>query len=257
MVYESWATYVNRLFEDYSCGKHTCQERDSDKVGLRHSPITSVPQKMVNLLAWKDETRRRKTGKQLKYCLNGYSCIPSAQNTVQSIRIDLGCCSELFLCFIAAAGSACWKCGCSFSPHWGHPTLTRTFHFPLRLLLPSALKRLPACPPTRFAATRCCSTTPPPHTPTPSPPKQHHGINMHLPDKWSTLSVFSRQILSLPLAVSQPFDLSVCLHISPRLHRMPSVLGKLQARRSGSRDLEGIGKTQLNGRSCLCLTLPT
>lgn len=26
-------------------------ERDSDKVGLRHSPITSVPQKMVNLLA--------------------------------------------------------------------------------------------------------------------------------------------------------------------------------------------------------------
>lgn len=29
---------------------------------------------------------------------------------------------------------------------------------------------------------------------------------------------------------------------------MPSVLGKLQARRSGSRDLEGIGKTQLNGK---------
>lgn len=86
---------------------------------------------------------------------------------------------------------------------------------------------------------------------------QRPHINTHLPDKRSTLSMFSRQILSLPLAVSQPSDLSVCLRTSPRLKRMPSVLGKLQAERSGSRDLEGIGKTQLNGRSCFCLTLPT
>lgn len=135
---------------------------------------------------------------------------------------------------------------CSFSPHRGHTQNHILFSFP-----PSTshmlshkvnshqvlLHKLPPLPNQQQ--------------------QQHHCINTHLSDKWSTLSVFSRQILSHPLAVSQPFDSSNCLRVSPRLCRMPWVLGKLQARRSGSRDLEGIGKTQLNGRSCLCLTLPT
>lgn len=31
MGYESWAPYVNMLFEDYAGGKHACQEWDGDK----------------------------------------------------------------------------------------------------------------------------------------------------------------------------------------------------------------------------------
>lgn len=31
MGYESWAPYVNMLFEDYAGGKYACQELDSDK----------------------------------------------------------------------------------------------------------------------------------------------------------------------------------------------------------------------------------
>ncbi len=256
MVYESWATYVNRLFEDYSCGKHICQERDSDKVEPQHRH--QLPLCLGRYLTWSFERMKKEQNEKgaknsWSSCwLNGYSYIPSAHNMVESIRIDFACRLKLFLHLIAAAGNAQWKCRCCFTHTEVKPTLTSTSHFPLFSLPPSALKHLPTCPPTRFAATRCCSTNPPAKQ-----QQRHHHINMHLPDKWSTLSVFSRQIRSHPLAVSQPFDWSVCLHISQRLNRMPSVLGKLQARRSGSRDLEGIGKTQLNGRSCLCLTLPT
>lgn len=249
MVYESWATYVNRLFEDYSCGKHTCHERDSDKVEPQHTD--QLPPRLERSLTWPFDGMRRGEEREKKVEVNVNSLVinicPQCPNMAQSVRIDSVCHPEPSLHFTAAAaGRAYGKRG-----HWGqtHTHQHISLSFPLT---PSALKCLPTCPPTRFAATRCCSAT---HHP------NHHiplcCITLHLPDKWSTLSMFSRQILSLPLAVSQPSDLSVCLHILPLLNRMPSVLGKLQARRSGSRDLEGIGKTQLNGRSCLCLTLPT
>lgn len=175
-------------------------------------------------------------------------------NMVQSIRIDFVCRPKLCLHFIATAGRAYWKRGHSFTHTEVKPTLTSTSHF-LFFSLPQLLNVFPHVLPHVLPQGLQPPGAAPQHHH--NHHIQHHCITLHLPDKWSTLSMFSRQILSLPLAVSQPFDLSVCLHISPLLNRMPSVLGKLQARRSGSRDLEGIGKTQLNGRSCLCLTLPT
>lgn len=78
---------------------------------------------------------------------------------LQSIGIDFICSPELSLGFITAAGRAHWKCERCFTHTEVKPTLTSTSHFPLFSLPPSALKRLPICPPTRFAATRCCSTT--------------------------------------------------------------------------------------------------
>ncbi len=78
---------------------------------------------------------------------------------VKSIGIDFACRPKLFLRFIAAAGKAQWKCRRCFTHTEVKPTLTSTSHFPLFSLPPSALKRLPTCPPTRFAATRCCSAT--------------------------------------------------------------------------------------------------
>lgn len=92
------------------------------------------------------------------------------------------------------------------------PTLTSTSHFPL-FLAPSTqhLSVFPHVLPQGLQPPGAASHNPPP--PPPPPPakqQQHHRINMHLPDKWSTLSVFSRQIRSHPLAVSQPFWL-ICL----------------------------------------------
>lgn len=125
-------------------------------------------------------------------------------------------------------------CSCSsvekqtpFYPHRGQPT--HQYISPGALLLPPSA--LPTGPPARVAASRCCcaaalSLLPPPP---PAPPRRQQlpCINTHLRDKRSTLSMFSRQLRSHPLAVSQPCDLSVCRLTSLRLHRMPSVLGKL------------------------------
>lgn len=93
----------------------------------------------------------------------GYSYIPAVHNGVKSIWIDFVCRPELSVRFIAAAGRARRKCArcVFFKPRWGQ---THTHQYislsSLPRSLPSALKRLPTCPPTRFAATRCCFAQP-------------------------------------------------------------------------------------------------
>lgn len=174
---------------------------------------------------------------------------------VQSIRIDFVCRPELFICFIAAAGRAHWKRGCSFTHTEVIPYLQERLIFPLFLLPPSTLKRLPTCPLTGFAATRCCFTT------------HHHRrhLRRHQSSRSITVSTCICQTNDPPspcsldkYSPSLSLSLSLLIYLSVSTYRRVSA-GCLQfkARRSGSRDLEGIGKTQLNGRSCLCLTLPT
>lgn len=202
---------------------------------LRHT--TKLPLCHKRWLTWLFDRIEQRV-MMVKWChLCGYSYVPSVHYKVNKNWF-----------FLVALSSFCVRVGC------GLP-------FTHSELVPRQNERLTStssCSETssHMASHKVCSHQVLLGNPPPPPPK-HQSINMNLPDKRSTLSMFCRQILSHPLAVSQPFDLSVCLHVSLQLNRMPSVLGKLQARRSGSRDLERIGKSQLNGRSCLCLTLPT
>lgn len=89
---------------------------------------------------------KRQRGRWLKRCrLYGSTYVPSVHNMVQSIRIDFVCSSKLFLGFTAVAGRA-----------FTHTEVT--------LVSASRLPLAPSfcCltrPPTRFAATRCCSAT--------------------------------------------------------------------------------------------------
>lgn len=154
MVHESWATYVNRLFEDYSCGKHTCQEGAGDKVEPQHGD--QLPLSVGRQLTWSFEEKKKKSWSSC--WLIGYIYLPSVHNMVHSIRIDFVCSPELSVGFIAAAGRAHWKCGRFLSHAEVKPALTNTASLSLYPPLPpSALQRLPTFPPTRFAATRCSS----------------------------------------------------------------------------------------------------
>lgn len=126
-------------------------------------------------------------------------------NTPQSIRIDFVCCPQLSQDFIAAAGRADWKCGCSF--FFTHSEVIP--HSQVHLTSLSLLQLLNIFPHVLPQGLQPPGAAPQPST---KQQQQHHHINMHLPDKWSTLSMYSRQILSLPLAVSQPFWF-ICLSL--------------------------------------------
>lgn len=146
-------------------------------------------------------------GGWLKECwLYGYSSVPSVLKTPQSVRID-------FL-------SVCWSCSCELVKEVGAllPALrsSQTHKcISLSLLLTPAFCSLTS----HVSFHKVCRHqvllhNPPPPAQPKQQQQQHHCINMHLPDKWSTLSMFTTQILSHPLAGSQSFDLSVCLCVS-------------------------------------------
>lgn len=173
--------------------------------------------------------RGEKNEKGAKNCssscwLTGYSHVPSVHNMVQSIRIDFVCCRELSLALYSCSWMEMWTL---LYPQWGQ---THTLQYislpspPAPSLSSQTSSHMSSC---NVRSHQVLLHNPPQPPSPPSAPPQHHHINMHLLDKWSTLSMFSRQIRSHPLSASQPFDLSVCLLISQRLNRMPSVLGKL------------------------------
>lgn len=52
MGYESWASYVNMLFEDYAGGKHACQEWDGDKSDEGNYGEKRETERKTILLLW-------------------------------------------------------------------------------------------------------------------------------------------------------------------------------------------------------------